>query len=262
MNKTIKLSLLLSLFLGAFFISCNKDDGKGHAFDYINLEYYEHFTAEGSDIYFLLSTIETFPCSNFQLEVSVEKSSNHTDIRIQDLDVPDVCITSIGPATQQIVVGPVNDAAGGFTVWVNDKRHDFSVQINQELIAVNTGQLFENHLFFSSDSLLRIPQNTFWGYTLTGSMSKKPDFLEDLMEEFIKAGAKLITLSDGNYYYFTVKEGMVYFGHIKQEINTFYFQFDNSMTELVDIYEKVMENYESEEIQIRMFNTRGERFVF
>lgn len=250
-----------TVFIFIFLSSCSKDEEKGNAFKYIDLEYYEQFSATGSDINFMLRTIETFPCDNFSLEVHVTPSANHVEIQVAEIDVPDVCLTALGPARQLLEMGTPEELPHSFTLWVNDKRHEFQVKIENDLITIEQGQPFENHLFFSYDSLMRIPENTFWGYAVFEQNELSDTILSEILAAFKRAGAEIFLLPDGNYHYFTVKENEIIFDNIKQDTQTFYFQFEESMDVLIDIYENITEQYEQPDIQLRLFNTQGERFV-
>ncbi len=250
------------IFMFAFISSCTQDEEKDYAFNYIDLEFYEHFSSDNSFINFTLQTVETFPCNNFSLEVNVEPTSVHTDIQIMDIDVPDVCITTLGPATQQVELGPAEDITPGFTLWVNDKRHDFAVVVQDHLITIEEKTPFENHLFFTFDSLMRIPENTVWGYVVFGQNEEnKNNIMDEIMEAFKEEGAEELLLQDGFYYYFTAKNNEIYFENLKQEIQTFHFKFDKPLEVLTKTFNRIMGEYDQSDIQLRLFNTRGERYI-
>lgn len=249
------------IFAFTLLSSCSTDDDKDHAFNYIDLEFYEEFSPESSFLNFSLSTVESFPCSNFTLEAEVNHSNGHTEIQVSDIDVPDICITTIGPATQLLQMGATDEASARYTFWVNDKRHEFEIIINDHHITLEQGSPFENHLLFNFDTLMRIPQNTVWGYAIFEQTSKeKNDLWNELMEAFKDAGAEDLWLEDGFYYYFSVTDNEIEFENIKQENITFHFQFDESLDVLTELFHRINEQYETE-IQLRLFNTKGERFI-
>ncbi len=257
-----KILFITFLALNAvIFSSCNSDEEPEDSFQYINLEFFEQFTLEGSEIIFNLQTIETFPCSNFSLKTTVTSSGNHTDINITNIDVPDICVTSLGPATQQLHLGDFNNVSSQFSVWVNEKRHDFAFETTEKTIKVKPGNRFEGNLFFTFDSLLRIPDNTVWGYVVSSSESSKNEIWNQILDAFYETGAEEMTLNDGNYYFFSVQNQEIYFETVKDQPITFYFRFENPIDELISIYERVIQNYEQSGLQIRIFNTKGERYV-
>ena len=250
----------LSLILSGF-LSCSRDDEKDTAFKYIDLEYFETFTQEGRAINFHFSTVETYPCSNFTLRMVINSSSQHTDIQITDIEVPDVCITTMGPATHNLMLGSTNDLNDSFTLWVNNKRHEFKVIVEDERITIEKGSPFENHLFFAFDSLMRIPQGTVWGYAIIDPERNKQEIFNALLEAFYEAGAQQVVLPDGNYYYFRIKDEKIVFGNVKQQSYPFYFSFDGPFELLIEAYDEFLKKYEQHDIQLRLFNTSGERFV-
>lgn len=252
---------LLSLIIIGFLSSCNNDDENDHAFNYINLEYYEEFTAEGSELMFNFSTVETFPCSNFSLDVRVTPTSGYTEIRITEIDVPDVCVTAMGPATKIVSMGPFTNSSTNYSVWVNKKRHDFQLKTENHKISVIQNQPFEEHLFFATDSLMRIPDQTVWGYILYNNTEKAAEIWTQILAAFEEAGIEEMDLPDGNYYFFEVKDKKVSYTNVKQEAQTFYFRFEQPLQVLIDIYENIMEQNQQPGVQLRLFDTRGERFV-
>ncbi|TVQ14962.1 MAG: hypothetical protein EA361_06705 [Bacteroidetes bacterium] len=258
-----KIVFIVSTFFALIlFTSCSTDDEKDHAFNYINLEFYEHFSSENSFIHFNLSTLESFPCNNFTLEVQVETYTGHTEIQVIDIDVPDICITTIGPATQLLQIAPPNEINPNFTLWVNDKRHEFKINIADNLISIEQGKPFDNHLFFNFDTLMRIPENTVWGYVIfEQSKNEKNNIWTEIMKAFKDAGATELLLDNGFYYYFSVKNNEIQFDNIKQDIITFHFHFDEPLEVLTEIFYRVTEQFQDTDIQLRLFNTKGERFI-
>jgi len=258
--KKVLIITLFTVFIALSF-SCNKNEEHEQTFQYINLEFFEQFTSEGSQLLFNLQTIETFPCSNFSLQTSVTKSNNHTDIKITNIDVPDICVTELGPASQQLNMGDSSNAPSLFSIWINEKRHDFELETTQKSIKVKQGNHFEDNLFFAFDSLLRIPKNTVWGYVVTNSEDIRNDIWNEILDAFYDAGAQDMTLENGNYYFFSVQNQEIVFENVKAHTTTFYFQFENRIEDLISIYDRIIERNENSGIQLRIFNTKGDRYV-
>ncbi len=252
---------LLTLILLVVLTSCNKDDAKDQTFNYIDLEFFEQFSPEGTELYFNFKTLESFPCSNFTLSVAASASSGQKEIRITDIEVPDVCVTTMGPATYLLPLGAANKQTTHFTLWVNDNRHDFQLKTEAKTISVTEGEHFEDHLFFAFDSIMRIPLNTVWGYVVFSGEGNGAEIWTQMLEKFYHAGAKEMILPDGNYYYFDVRENKILFENVKSTAHTFYFHFDQPIQQLIDIYENSIANQQESELQLRLFDTKGERFV-
>lgn len=261
MKNFLPCSVLLFI-LSFVFSSCNKEDEKDLPFRSVNLSFYEQLSSTGSSIFFDLKTVESFPCNNFTLDVSVSTASGTTDIRINDIEVPDVCVSTEGPATQLIQLGPLENEFTRFSVWVNDKRHDFQLKSDQQTITVIPGRPFESHLLFTYDTLMRIPANTIWGYiTINQEKMNGPVVWQHIKEAFEKAGVQQISLSDGNYHFFSMENDSLHFENVNQQAHTFYFYFDKPTELLLQAYENVIKDLGLTEIQLRLFDTRGERII-
>ncbi len=254
-------AIIALLITASTFLSCTSDEEKDSAFKFVDLEYYETFNQEGTEINFHFSTVETFPCSNFTLQLQLNSSARHTDIEISDIEVPDVCVTAIGPAMHTLVLGNTENVTEDFTIWINEHKHNFRLEINQENIIVHKESPFENHLLFAFDSLMRIPHGTVWGYVLIDAATDKNEIYDALMDAFFAVGAEEMVLPDGNYYYFNIQDDQIHFDNVKQQNFPFYFRFDPSLDTLIETYYEVIDKYEDHEIQLRLFNTTGERFV-
>jgi hypothetical protein len=244
------------------FSSCNKEDEKAHPFRFVNLSFYEQLTAGTSSLFFDLNTIENFPCNNFTLQVMVSSASGTTDIRINDIEVPDICISTEGPATQLIQLEALHNEHTRFSVWVNNKRHEFQLRLEPQTITVIQGRPFENHLLFTYDTLMRIPANTVWGYLVYNpSKHNWPQVWQQIKQAFEQAGVQPISLPDGNYHFFSMKDDSLSFENVSQQAQTFYFGFDKPTELLQQAYENVIKELGLTEIQLRLFDTSGERFI-
>jgi hypothetical protein len=252
------LNYIILILVSGLFFSCQKDNQKDHPFNYVNIEFYEQRITDGQTLYFNLSSLETFPCSNFTLNVTVNTSANHTDIRISDIAVPDNCITSMGPATQLISLGKFDNYDKSFTLWVNDKRHDFRLDADNQLITVKKGNNFQNHLIFAFDSLYRIPAHTVWGFAAFNNK----ELWDEIYAAFIAAGGTEFLLANGNYYFFTIKDGSIVFENTKQKVNeSFYFHFNQPIEVLTEIFRQIIQKYPGSDVQLRLINSLGERYV-
>jgi hypothetical protein len=260
MKKKFLFSLLPIMMMGLF-SSCNNDDENDHAFNYINLEFYEEFSVDGPELIFNFSTVETFPCSNFTIDVNVTPTPGYTEMEISDIDVPDVCVTAIGPATQIVSMGPSSSSTTKYSIWVNNKRHDFHLITEDHKISVSQNQPFDNHLFFAADSLMRIPPGTVWGYILYNNTEKAAEIWNQILLAFEEVGIEEMKLPDGHFHFFQIKDEEVIYPNVKQEAQTFYFHFDQPLQVLIEIYENILEQNQQPGVQLRLFDTKGERYV-
>ncbi|TVQ87633.1 MAG: hypothetical protein EA393_10440 [Bacteroidetes bacterium] len=242
------------------FFSCSGDDEKDFPFSSINLNHYENFSNHERELVFYLETLDSFPCSNFQIAVNMHSSPLKIDIHADNIDVPSHCVTIIGPATRSILLGKPEENPPSISFWVNDKRHDFDLKISEEAIELNKKTIFENHLFFTREVLMRIPANTVWGYIYADTTDKNV-IPAGLMEAFTALGAQVLELPDGDYYYFKVVDNSPWFSLGDEEIMGFSMWFDKGLDLLIAAFEQFAQENEELHYKIRLFNTQGQRFL-
>ena len=244
----------------SFFSSCSRDDDKDNPFTHIEINHYEQFNANKRELVFFLETLEVFPCNNFLINTQVSRNGDHIEIHADNIEIPSYCLTSTGPATRSILLGNPDENPERFSFWVNDDRHDFKLLVNEKFLKIEKGQFFKNRLSFSKEKLMRIPDNTVWGYLVSDTENKSnlPDDLLNIFEEF---GAELLPLNDGDYHYFQVEEETVIFFSGENEIMGFSLWFEKEMEILIAAFQKYLDENGIANLQIRLFNTLGERFV-
>jgi hypothetical protein len=253
--------IIILIFGLTVFSSCSRDDDKDQSFTHIELNHYEQFHANKRELIFYLETLETFPCNNFQINTQVSHNRDQVEIHADNIEIPSYCITLTGPATRSILLGNPDENPQKFSFWVNADRHDFNLLVNEDYIELEQGQFFDKRLSFKRDKLFRIPNNTVWGYLVSDSDDKGslPDELLEIFEEY---GAELLSLNDGDYHYFQVKEDIVIFFQGENEIIGFSLWFEKEVEILAAAFQEYLDQNDITNLQIRLFNTRGERFVF
>lgn len=255
------LFIVLLTFGLSFFSSCTSDDDKDNPFTHIELNHYEQFSANKRELVFFLETQEVFPCNNFQINTQVSHNRDQVEIHADNIEIPSYCITSTGPATRSILLGNPDENPERFSFWVNSDRHDFNLLVNEDFVEIQKGQFFDKRLSFSREKLMRIPDNTVWGY-LVSDAENKNNLPEGLLHIFGESGAELLNLNDGDYHYFQVEEETVIFFSGENEITGFTLWFEKEIELLVEAFHKYLDENGDTKHQIRLFNTRGERFVF
>lgn len=260
MTRKLPLQLLMLFAFTLLFISCSDEDEKTFPFSHLHLNFFEHFHPNEREMVFFLQTNETFPCNNFLISTSVEQTPGVLEIHADNLDIPNICITSIGPATRSLFLGETDQLPRKVIFWVKEDKHDFDMNIHQGFINVKRHSEAIGRLSFSRDTLMRIPDNTVWGYVVK-EKEKKVHSREKLMDEFMAHGAQPLTLEDGDYHYFEVEEeDVVFHSHdLNEKTQGFAFWFDKELDLLFDAFQQYAEENEQMELRIRLFNTRGER---
>ncbi|MFN2395381.1 MAG: hypothetical protein ABR597_06800 [Bacteroidales bacterium] len=259
-----KLLSIFLTFLGISLLSsCSRDDDKDFPFTHISLMHFENFTGQGRELVFYLETLEEFPCSNFQISAQVTTLRDYLEIQASNIDIPSYCVTAIGPATRSLMLGDPEQIPGSVSFWVNDLRHDFSLLLNDESIELVEEAFFDDRLTFVREKLMRIPDHTVWGYLVSDSIDEKIVIPDELMLMFEDAGAELLPLSEGDYHYFLAGEeqSVIFFPGGDDEIEGFTMYFEKDMEILADVFQEYLDMYDISHMTIRLFNTRGERFL-
>jgi hypothetical protein len=110
---------------------------------------------------------------------------------------------------------------------------------------------------------MRIPDHTVWGYIVSDSIDEKNVIPDELMFMFEDAGAELLQLNEGDYHYFLVdEEESVIFFPGEDKIEGFAMFFEKDIEILANVFQEYLDMYDINHMTIRLFNTRGERFLF
>jgi hypothetical protein len=246
------------LFVIACFLiaaSCSKDEQAHGSFSHLSLEYYERFTAEGRKMVFNLETLEQFPCSNFLIKTTVEETLDQLNISTYGLDVSNVCITAYGPATQTLFLEDPHHYSKKINLRVMDKQHEFHFTVNDHIIQVEKHSLFENHLVFTRNTLLRVPENFLWGYILINDKYDE-DAFQDLLNGLNELGIQWETPEDGDYYHFNVEDGILKFKRLTENVVGLGFYFHLPFQQLVNFI-----NEGHYQLSIRLYDTYGSSYI-
>jgi hypothetical protein len=147
------------------------------------------------------ATERIYPCINYGIDYSMTKSSNKITIRFNQIIMPEICLTALGPAYSNIKLGNLSNGLYILNLLVNGKTQTANLKVNDSTFKIEYEPGFD--FIFKKTELKRIPQNVIWGSvgyindTLTTSVNS---FLDSL----IIIGASEINLSPGDYGYFQI----------------------------------------------------------
>ncbi len=243
-----------------FLFSCSKNEEADHSFNQITLNFYEQFYPENRELIFYLETLEEFPCSNFVIDTRIEKNNASTEIFANNIQLPNSCINNVGPATKTINMGDSHLFTPSVSFWINDNRHDFSYTITDRQIILDRQYHFDDRLFFSRDTLWRIPEHTIWGY-LVPDEQERSNMIDDLLVFLKSRNIMPKELEDGDYYHFVVRDGKTFFNVSKNQISGFVLETEEDLDFIVELFNEFINNSDHEHAQIRLFSSCGERFV-
>ncbi len=205
-------------------------------------------------------TLKDFPCINYQIKHDVMVDHQAIRIVLEKVEASEVCLDAIGPASAFINLGQLAE-----------KEYDFQIQLGESLINHGTLSvrkeaylinLVENKgIELLKPELNRIPAQAVWGtvkYPTTETNKKLLAFLGDGMEI---AGASDKKFAEGDYGYFQVNSEGKIIQSLDQNVNNeqaFLFEFGGKEGDLKHLLEQINSNFD--DVQLRMYNARGDEF--
>ena len=235
----------------------------------INITMMEHLSGT-LQLYF--STTKIYPCMNYPIDLSWQKTSNRIEISFKRVIETDFCLTALGPATATIDLGVLSDGTYQLNLQNGEVKYSGELVVSSDNYTVNF--VNSSDFRFKNMPLNKIPENSLWlaiSYSNEGTLSS---FLEILMD----LGATKKQYSRGFYsfdvplytwfycgfmidengiitYYpdFTNLDGVMWGGMVKKSFAFQYLGDNTSIEQLVKQYKEQME--------IRVYTDKGEQFL-
>jgi hypothetical protein len=225
---------------------------------YIDL--WEELRPEGRNFVLVIKTIKEQECLNYHIDYDIERQGLHVRLSINEIIEPEDCNPGQAVATEKAVAG-----------LLAPRNYDISIDLKNT--AFNDGRLTvsgdryqldletEKGIILVREELLRIPDNTIWGYAAyqqTDDEGKADSFLSDLGEIADKP-----SYLNGYYGYFTlVQNGQtVYLNNPPQteRIKPFIFHYDGPASNMLSLLEEYRNAY-GDALNLKVFNTKGEEW--
>ena len=153
--------------------SCRKKLDSAEPAGAIKATMVETLDSTGTGRHFILNcaTIKYYGCCNFIINYKVNREGNVITISFGTVNMPPMCLTSLGPATAQIDLGVL--PTGTYTLNL------ISGTINTSKLTVDNNQyklspVSGTNVSYARTTLLRIPDNTIWGYVCYDSTGTYP----------------------------------------------------------------------------------------
>ncbi len=159
-----------------------------------------------------ISSVETFPCSNYHIEGTVQTSSSEISIQFNDVGQPDTCLGVAGPAQSFMAIGNLPEGNYQFSLTLGNAIENagtLSVYPDRYELSVADPQAID----FQNPVLKKIPDGLAWGYIATpddAALALAAAFLADLKNittenslqpgfygYFSRSGTGLLTLHPG-----------------------------------------------------------------
>lgn len=201
-NSILFAALIISTF--SFHISCS-DTITEVNYDRIDsrleLILNEELSADSRSLDIDCLTERIYGCCNYGIDYWMTKMGNKISISFNQIVIPDICLTALGPARNKIKLGTLSAGQYVLNLMVNGKTQTVNLKVSDSSYKVE----YEPGLdfIFKKTELKRIPHNVIWGSvgyindTLTTSVNAFLDSLNII-------GANEINLSPGDYGYFQI----------------------------------------------------------
>ncbi len=227
--------------------------------DEFYLDYREVLTADGRFLEFRLRTIANEPCSNASINHDFRQSNRELSISIKEIFRPEGCEPGEAPATA--VIRTYTPLPGGYYPLFVDLRgtvtSDGQVVVTSEAYTISLDK--GRGIVLLRPELLRIPDETIWGYIYYEDEAMAP--VADELTSRLQAISKARVLRDGYYGYFTMDKGALQFNDntAPNGARAFSYWYDGDKDALVELLEEYRANYGGS-LEAKLFNTLGEAF--
>ena len=226
--------------------------------DEFYLDLWEVLSPQGRFLEFRLRTIANESCLNATINHTFQQTNRELSISINEIIREEGCEAGEAPATASMrTYSPL--PGGYFPLFV-----DLRKKISSDGQLVVTSEAYNISLddgggvILLRPELLRIPDETIWGY-----IAFEDGALDAVAEEFVarlQSISKIHSLREGYYGYFLVNsKGTLKFSNevAPAGSRTFTYRYDGEKEALLDLLEEYRSNY-GEALNIKIFNTLGE----
>lgn len=258
--KAICFAFAISLL---FFTSCESENAElvNTLGSEVELSMSEFIEQDTRTLTLKFLTLKDFPCINYRIKHQLIMDDQSIKVELQEIETSDICLDAIGPAAAFVEIGNLEP-----------KEYNVSIQLGESII--NSGTLAvskESYQLNLADhqgvqllnpELNRIPQQAVWGQIKFPESEDNKELIEFFVHTMGVAGASNKKFAEGDYGYFKVAAD----GKIAQPISVqeklvehaFLLDFSGDREDLQIVMQQINTHYE--DVQIRLFNARGEEF--
>lgn len=203
--NTFRFVLFIAL-ISLISTSCRKKLDSGEQVGAIKATMVETLDSTGTGRHLVLNfaTIKVYACCNFNIKYEMMREGNVINIRFGEVNMPPMCLTSLGPATAQIDLGVL--PTGTYTLNLVSGITNIStltVDNNQ----CNLSPVSGSNISYTRTTLLKVPENTIWGYVCFDSTGTSPALLNTFFDSLSILGAQNISFTPGDYGFFQLNAG-------------------------------------------------------
>lgn len=186
--------------LSLVFNSCKKKTSSGPAGNIV-MSMWESLdgTGTGRHLHLKYQTTMIYGCCNYSLIYSLSRSGNVFTVRFTSVFKPEVCLTSMGPATASIDLGVLTN--DNYTInTINGGLNSCSIAVSSQSYIISG--MSGSSVSYYGDTIMRVPDNTIWGEVCYDSTGAYPALLTTFMDSLAAYGATTVPLTPGNYHFF------------------------------------------------------------
>ncbi len=241
-------------------LGCEKNYQEAEIDSPIVVQMVPDYNNPSKNIELICKTEKIYPCCNFTLKSKVSNRFKNISIEFKYVIIPDMCLTTFGPAVTTIKLGNLSKGAHKFKTIVNDVISEGELIVTDEKYVLKIENPKE--IVIAKETLNKIPKNTIWGtigYHEKASESMVNTFLDSLQI----LGATPSKYLPGDYHAFYIQEN----GEILNEpaleywfSKRFIFDFSNNIKSIEELLTRYKENY-WDKLRIAIYTSDGDYFT-
>ncbi len=224
------------------------------------IDFRETLTAPGRQLFVDISTIEMEPCLNATIATELDRKTDGFDISIKQIIEPDDCQQGEAPAIGSVNLGPMSHRSYDFTIDLKNTIYNLgklSIDENRIVVEMQT----EEGIIFLHDELLRVPNETVWGFAAGDEAALDAESLT-FVGDLESLGTEKAYLK-GFYYYYTINpDGSLEVNHDKvvgrNFVHPFIFEYTGDKATMSDKLEAFRTNHPG--VDVYFFTSDGEEW--
>lgn len=181
--------------------ACRKDPGFQRIDLPLTLTIEEKLIASGNQLMLNFSTTKQYECSNYSLNATPAAYNSGITIQFIGITIPEICMTSIGPATTTINAGQIRNGVYTIELLIEQQTVNGRIEITDQEIKT----FFDPNaaIVITNPVVKRIPNNAVWG--IVGYPDQTwAAVVQQFYDTLEAAGASSQVWATGNYFHFSV----------------------------------------------------------
>lgn len=214
----------------------------------------------GRNLIVKIESIKNEDCLNYRMDYFFSRTGNRLKISLNNIIKPTDCVPGEAPVKADVDAGSLPSGTYNFDI-------DFkSLVENKGLLSVNSESYLldmksEDGIVLLREELLRVPDNTIWGY-VTFQQGQDEAAANDFLTD-VQALGKAPTYRSGYYGHFTISplDGKVFVDQqpTTSNIKTFLLEYTDNDTVLKNLLDEYRQSYNNR-LTIRLINSKGKVF--